>query len=142
MKTNRDQQTTETGRLATGPEKKNGSGKTNAVTTKIDAELLQKLTTARTRAGMSESGFMRLALDSYLSNLELRTIGADIANAAALVAAAAESVSQPAVIARMDALELRVQEQLNEFFHVIKGLLGEPADIAGLIGDPIPGEQL
>jgi hypothetical protein len=120
---------------------KNGSGKTNAVTTKIDAELLQKLTTARTRAGMSESGFMRLALDSYLSNLELRTIGADIGNAAALVAAAAESVSQPAVIARMDAFELRVQEQLNGFIETMKGLLGEPTELGELLENTMPGDQ-
>jgi hypothetical protein len=105
-----------------------GVGKTHAVTTKLDAELHAEFTRARLAAGMTDSGFIRMALHSYLDSVVHRSIANEISNAAALVATAAESVSQPAVIARLDSFETRVQEQLNGFMEVMKGLLGEPVD--------------
>jgi hypothetical protein len=113
-----------------------GSGKSHAVTTKLDAELLRKLSMARARSGMSESGLLRLALASYLDNLEQRSIAAEISKAAAAITAASHASTAP-MVERLITLEHRFQEQLGAVVNAIKGighLLGEPIDLTGLDG--------
>ncbi|WP_394412885.1 CopG family transcriptional regulator [Roseateles sp. BYS78W] len=120
-----------------------GAGKSHAVTTKLDAELLRKLTMARARSGMSESGMVRLALVSYLDNLEQRSIAAEISKAAAAITAASHASTAP-VVEKLNTLEHRFQEQLGAVVNAIKGigkLLGEPVDLAGLDGLTDAGES-
>lgn len=120
-----------------------GAGKSHAVTTKLDAELLRKLTMARARSGMSESGMVRLALASYLDNLEQRSIAAEISKAAAAITAASQASTAP-VVERLNTLEHRFQEQLGAVVNAIKGignLLGEPVDLTGLDGLNDAGES-
>jgi hypothetical protein len=120
-----------------------GAGKSHAVTTKLDAELLRKLTMARARSGMSESGLLRLALASYLDNLEQHSIAAEISRAAAVITAASQSSMAP-VLERVNTLDHRFQEQLGAVVQAIKGignLLGEPVELHGLDGSTDAGES-
>lgn len=111
-----------------------GVGKTISVTTKVDAELRHEITRARTAAGMTESGFIRMALQSYLDSMVHRSIANEISAGAAQVAKAAESVSQPAVIARIAELELNVASQLAGFVRSLEKVLGEPMDLDAEVG--------
>jgi hypothetical protein len=122
---------------------RDGSGKSHAVTTKLDAELLRKLTAVRARSGMSESGLLRLALASYLDNLEQRSIAAEISKAAAAIAAASE-VSMAPVVERLNTLEQRVHQQLGAVVAAINGIreaLGEPVELDGLVSLNDAGES-
>lgn len=113
-----------------------GAGKSHAVTAKLDAELLRRLTMARSLSGMTESGFLRHALVSYLDNLEQRSVAAEISKAAAAMAGASQSSMAP-VLDRLNTLEHRVQQQLGAVLGAIKGLgelLGEPVGLDGIGG--------